>query len=506
MKHLKLSLEGNGEEPDFSSDDTATGTDPVEQSQVTLGTGTPGEEVPQEALPDVEDAFVEPATLEVNKLEELRDQEAGVEQAKVALEDMNQLVVCFGQMKAYAAFESNNRDFGLNIKKLAVKYGVEMPLALDTQSHHNRNVEVTTESFKSVFMAIFAKIKEWIARWVNFLKTAVSDLFSKDVALEKALAKIHKVILEVRAEHGKRMDMYLHRNLVDLENYVEGLGPYKKTLSVHGQFFSKAHVTVYGQGGRVQDEHAIRPDEMVLRSLMVFKHTDIFVNPDVNSMFDSIVNYLEQVSRKSDADMSQLKFVDPVGEPPKEAFSTQSFDHYSCERDRMLIIHKCFLGDIVCMDEVNLNGDHTTLPAILAYIASWRRTITQESTSMLHSNAPRLDTETLTSVSQAFVKIGAEMKRRQDDFDQMHVTADKLKAHMTTLERTFQNADLDEEATKIFMQCTQLTQHWIENANNTVSRSLKYGFEIRYAWMKYLSLLLKKDKEIASKALSDKNL
>lgn len=535
MRKRFISLEGHGDEPDFSEDDTATGTDPADPSIADGDDATPTEDVDAASLggddtdltadnaisdddaeekekqekADAEVELTDTSDLGVAELDKLTDK-ADLKEEKKQIKDelsqietgQNDLIIlneaCEGYRRVMAGLQSDRGHEVSTLKYIRTRHGLPNITAALEDASGVRYRQVACEGFKETFKLIVEKIIAAIKRVFEYIRKMLRTFFDKNVLIRKSIAQANEALIKLNDQKGRDLQSYLQRKSIDTDRYVNDAKRVKMLLSVKGQFIDRVLLERFDSYGRPRGTQSISSSEMLERSIAIIDQTKFFTTAEVKEFVEGLKDLVKNV-KSMDFSTNRVAKLDPQKLVQPDAHRVQAIENYVCPADKILVVSDGYLGDIIITSEFGTTRVESEMISCLNFFADWKHGFLHGYHEEANSFLPRLDVREIQSITTGMMKINAAVEDLRDTTEDYETLTRKVEVAMeaakseirTELSENISREDVLRQHS--FIAASKAAMSWLRNSSETFDCASFHGYNLQLAWARFLAQQLSQD-------------
>lgn len=511
---LSVALEADGEEEDFSLDDSGLDTETQAAPEDTADTATEAEDGGDSPDEDEDPPKDEPTKLadlkgmavdKLAKLNQRAQDRADRKAVKDNLESIGQakedLLVLNGAMEGIRQIQKGTGfDRGVEldrIRTLARKYGLQGTNTALEGLRIGTTSEVALEGFKDVFKAIVDRILKAIKAVYVFVKQLFKHYFNDAQLARNANEKVFARLVDLNKDHGKFILQCLNDGTADAQAYVQGNLAAKRWLSHKGRFFDKCLVEQRRLDGAAGGMTEVGPQSMVARTTELLALFKFFGEAESMAFFKEI-DLLATTPGNWTVSEGTVKGVDPSKLVADDSYRVSSIDGYLCPAHKRLYVREGYLGDVFLMNEFGDTRNPQDTLSCLEFLGTWTLGLRSDPSEVMDDKMPRLPMDALTSVNAEFLKLSDQLLSTRVTCEEFEWQADKIKKTVEILKKSVEDIDSTSSYADIVRHrsCTAVlyaANSWIKNGMTALDSGLRYGQALHFAWVRYLSMVLQRD-------------
>ena len=535
MRKRFISLEGHGDEPDFSQDDTTTGTDPADPSLTDettnastddadaaldtdadtdlTATDTPtdedAEEKEKQEKADAEVELTDTSDLGVAELDKLTDKADLKEEKKQVKEEFSQIETaqndliilneaCEGYRRVVAGLQSDRGHEISTLKYIRTRHGLPNITAALEDASTARYQQVACEGFKETFKLIVEKIIAAIKRVFEYIRKMLRTFFDKNTLIRKSVAQANEALLKLNDQKGRDLQSYLTRKSIDTNRYVNDSKRVKMLLSVKGQFIDRVVLDRFDDYGRPRGTQSASSSEMLERSIAIIDQTKFFTTAEVKEFVEGLKDLVKSV-KGLDFSTNRVSKLDPQKLVQPDAHRVQAVENYVCPTDKILVVSDGYLGDIIITSEFGNTRVESDMINCLNFFADWKHGFLHGYHEETSSYLPRLDINEIKSITAGMMKINAAVDDLRDTTEDYETLTRKVEAAMEAAKSEIRT-ELSENISRddvlrqhCFIAASKAAMSWLRNSSETFDCASFHGYNLQLAWARFLAQQLSQD-------------
>lgn len=505
---IALAIEGNGEEEDFSADDSATDTDPADPTLTddsentdddstddTAGSDDAEEEHPEDAvveLPDVSD-------LGVDELAKLDEDEAAKKSKELAQQEVTNLaekaedleVVQTALESLKAVIHGRKKDSGAELAcldRMQAKYGlVKSRLAMECISPQ-ADRKIAVEGFIETIKHLVGKVIEAILKIYEYIKSVFKKFFSGNASLKKNISRLHEESVKLEEKRGKELLDLFAAKAVDKTRYCSVMPSTKKALT-YGQHFITGQLAggiTVGGNHKAQDFN-----KTMDRCLTLMGVVNCFVAPTMTDFAKNLRDVVGNVQSNS-VNPASITAVHLEQLVLNDSERMVRIEDYVCPDHKYLYVSSDYLGQAYVAAEMN----KTRIPAdaldCLNFMGDWIYMLGEEKVDFNHLFLPRVDIETLSGITERMMQLNGVVEDLDSSLNKFEANVKHIQEALELAKskvKDIADTSLDTEELlkqKYYVGVVKAAAAWIKNSSMMFEQTLRYGSDIQRGWVTYM--------------------
>lgn len=534
MRKRFISLEGHGDEPDFSEDDTSTGTDPADPTLTDDPEDPPTEDIPEDGGLSTTDG-VDGLDSSTDADEEKEKEEKA--NAEVTLTDVTDLGV---DDLADQAEAKDRKDLKKEIKeettkieayqddlivlneaceslrRISIGLKADRGQEMDTlyhmrcryqlpsirpaleDSNKSKQYGIAAEGFKETIKLVIDKILQAIGRVFEYIRKLIRHFFDRNTLIRSSIQKAHAALMDMHSKKGADLASYLQRRAIDTNRYISDSSMVRAKLSTNGRFINDIQLDQFDQNGNRHGTANVSGTEMLHRSIKVINQPSFFVSNE-SKLFvaglSKVVKNMEALNFSS-SDISKMH---PALIVQDDAHRVSSIEGYVCPAGKFLIVSDGYLGDIAITSEFAANRDDNDLLSCLDYVADWKQGSLQVYRETANGFLPKLGIDEIKELTTGALSINAAVEDLRGAADKYEALTKDVKAAMEAAKAAVRN-EISENITRedvfrqhCFVAATKAAMSWLRNSQEAFDLASFHGYHVQLAWAKFLALTINQD-------------